>query len=123
MPTTRAGSRTSPTGRPEKELSNPQYFLLTCPRWRSRPHRWPFLCTTGDQDVETRDDRGLEELRGLSRERAQLNQVVQVVGLDDELADVDMPVLARDIGDDHVQPRPIGQDGVHEWAGQVDPPP
>ena len=27
-------------------------FLLTCPRWRSRPHRWPFRCRDGGRSIK-----------------------------------------------------------------------
>jgi hypothetical protein len=26
--------------------------LLTCPRWRSRPHRWPFRCRDGGRSIK-----------------------------------------------------------------------
>ncbi len=45
-----------------------------------------------------------EELRRLPGDRPEPHQVVQVVGLDDELADVDVPVLLGDVRDDDVQP-------------------
>ena len=37
-----------------------------------------------------------------------------------ELADVDRPVRARDVGDHDVQPRPVGQRRVDERRAQVD---
>ena len=58
---------------------------------------------------------------GLGGERAEPDQVVEVVGADDELADVDVPVVARDVRDDDVEARAVGQRGVHERRGQVDP--
>ena len=47
-------------------------------------------------------------------DRPQPHQVVHRVGLDDELADVDVPVLAGDVRDDDVQPAPVGEHGVDE---------
>src|SRR6185312_14861680 len=49
------------------------------------------------------------------------DEVVEVGRPDDELADVDDPVLAGDVRDDDVQPRAVGQHRVDERRGQVDP--
>ena len=43
------------------------------------------------------------------------------VGLDDELADVDLPVGPADVGDDDVQSRSVREDGVDERGAEVDP--
>ena len=67
--------------------------------------------------------RRVEEPRRRPRQRAQPHEVVEVVGLDDELADVDAPVGPGDVGDDHVEPGAVGQGGVDERRRQVHPAP
>ena len=59
-----------------------------------------------DEDVEASDDGGLEESTGLRREHVEADEIVQVVGLDDELADIDVPVLPGDVGNDNVKSTP-----------------
>jgi hypothetical protein len=43
------------------------------------------------------------------------------VCLDDELADVHGPVTSCDVGDHHVEPRPVGKGGIHEGAREIQP--
>ena len=64
---------------------------------------------------------GLEEPGRLRGQGAEPDQVVEVRGPHDELADVDRPVLPGDVRDDHVQPRPVRQHRVDERAREVDP--
>src|SRR3954451_19795010 len=52
--------------------------------------------TAGDEDVETRGGRGLEEAGGLAGQRAQRHQLVEAVRLQHEFADVDRHVPAGD---------------------------
>ena len=59
-----------------------------------------------DEDVEASDDGGLEESTGLRREHVEADEIVQVVGLDDELADIDVPVLPGAVGNDNVKSTP-----------------
>ena len=80
------------------------------------------LRAAGDEDVESARDGRLEERRRLPGHRAQPDQVVEVVGLDDELADVDLPVGPADVGDHDVEPRPVRQRRVDEGAAEVDAP-
>ena len=79
--------------------------------------RLPGLRSAGDEDVEPRGHRGLEEAGRLPGEGAQPDEVVHRVGLDDELAHVDVPVVAGDVGDDDVQPAAVGENGIDEGRG------
>src|SRR3954452_24534483 len=59
--------------------------------------RLPYLGAAGDEDVETRGDRGLQEAGGLASQGAECHQLVEAVRLQHELADVDRHVPAGDI--------------------------
>ena len=50
----------------------------------------------------------------MCRERPEAHQLVEAFRLDDELADVDRPVLAGDVGDHHVDPASVRQRRVDE---------
>src|SRR3954454_20510467 len=56
------------------------------------------LGAAGDEDVETRGHRGLEEAGGLAGQRAQRHQLGEAVRLQHEPADVDRHVPAGDVG-------------------------
>ena len=71
--------------------------------------------------LSPRSDRRLEERRRRAGQRAQADQLVEAGGREDELADVDRPVLAGDVRDDDVQAAAVGQHRVDERRGQVDP--
>ncbi len=59
------------------------------------------LGAANDEHVEPGDDRGLQEARRVRGQRAQYYQLVEVVRLQHELADVDRHVPAVDVrGDD-----------------------
>ena len=73
------------------------------------------LRAAGDEDVEPGRDRRLEEARRLPGERAEPRPGRRVESrLDDELADVDAPVVAGDVRDHDVQPAAVGQHRVDE---------
>lgn len=57
----------------------------------------------------------------MRRQGAELNQVAQMARSDDELADVQRPVLASDIRDDDVQPTAVCEQRVNERRGEVEP--
>lgn len=78
------------------------------------------LRAAGHQDVEAGLDRALEERCRLGGEAAQLDQVAQPRGAQDELADVDRREAAADPLEHHVQAVALGQHRVDERAGQVD---
>src|SRR4051794_9668028 len=78
--------------------------------------RLPGLSTTGDQDVEAYRYGGLKEVCCLPGERSQLDELGETTRSHDELADVHGHVSTRDVRDDDVQPRAVGQCGVHERA-------
>jgi hypothetical protein len=80
------------------------------------------LRASGHEHVEPARHSGLEEGRRLPWHRAETDEVVEVVGLDDELADVDLPVGSADVGDDDVEPRAVRESRVHERAAEVDAP-
>src|SRR3954449_6168960 len=94
--------------------SMPQQTYVEC--------RLACLGTAGDEDVETRGDRGLEEAGGLAGQRAQRHQLVEAVRLQHELADVDRHVPAGDVRNDDVQAGSVGHHRVDERLAHVDPP-
>ncbi|GAA1252088.1 hypothetical protein GCM10009633_25620 [Janibacter melonis] len=55
------------------------------------------------------------------RQRAETDEVVEVVALDNELAHVDEPVLAADVGDRHVEAAAVGQHRVDEGGDRSNP--
>ena len=85
--------------------------------------RLPCLRAAGHEDVEPRRHGSLEEARRLPGEGAQPDEVVHRVGLDHELAHVDVPVVAGDVGDDDVQPDAVREHGIDEGRAEVDPSP
>jgi hypothetical protein len=56
------------------------------------------LGAAGHEDVQAGDNAGLEEARRLRVESAQPDEILQMVSAHDEFADVDVPVVARDVG-------------------------
>lgn len=78
------------------------------------------LRSSRDQNVQPGRDGSLQEARGRSRERAEPDEVLETVRLDDELADIDEPVLSGDVRDDDMEPRAVGQDRVDERGAEVD---
>ena len=62
----------------------------------------------------------MQELGGLAGERAEPHEFAQVAHPGPELADVDRPRRAGDVGDRDVQPRSVGQRGVDERRAEVD---
>ena len=71
--------------------------------------RLPGLGAARDKDVQPRRHGGVEEPCRRPRQRAQADEVVEVVGLDDELADVDAPVGPGDVRDDDVEAGAVGR--------------
>ena len=47
--------------------------------------------------------------------------MLEAAGLDHELPDIDGPMPARHVRDDHVEPGPVGKGSVHERRGHVQP--
>ena len=68
-------------------------------RMQDDQRRRPFLTLR----VVNGDDGRLQEAGGLTGQRPERDQLVERVGRQDELADVDRPVPARDVGDDDVR--------------------
>ncbi len=60
------------------------------------------LRAAGHDHVQPTDDGGFEEACGLSCEGSQANKLIEGVRGENELSDVDGPVLAGDIWDDDV---------------------
>ena len=52
------------------------------------------LSAAGDQDVQAGDHRGLKKTHGGAGEGPEAHQVLEVVGLDHELSNIHIPVLA-----------------------------
>ena len=77
----------------------------------------------GDQDVEPGVHTRIQVPRRLGRQRPSSDQVLEVMGPHDELADVHGPVPSGDVGDHHMQSRPVGKRGIHERRAQVQTPP
>ncbi len=75
------------------------------------------LRPAGHDDVQTSGDSGLQEGRRRRGDRRQVDQLVHTGRGQNELADVDRPVDAGDVGDDDMQTRPVRQHGVHERSG------
>ena len=63
-------------------------------------------------------DRGTVLADGAGRD-----ETVEIAVGRQELADIDRPVAARDVGDDHMEAAPVGQRGIDERLRQVDAPP
>jgi hypothetical protein len=72
------------------------------------------LRASGHDNVQTRDHTRVEELRCLSGQRAELDQVAKPRRLDDELADVDSVEASRDAVEHDMQPMARGQHRVDE---------
>ena len=79
------------------------------------------LGAAGDDDVQPGGDGGFEEGGGGLREGAEGDEFAEAYRGQHEPADVDGPVAAGDVGDDDVQPGAVGQGGVDERLGQVEP--
>ena len=78
------------------------------------------LRSAGHHDVQPGDHGGLEEVGCLRRQHAEPDEVADRARPHDEPPHVDGPVLARDVGDGHVQPAAVGQHRVDERAAQVE---
>ena len=76
----------------------------------------------GDEDVQLALHAGGEELRGLGRERAELDQVVHRVRVARELPDRQRRALERERRDDRVDAAAVGQARVDHRRGLVDAP-
>src|SRR3954471_24747707 len=94
----------TPAAEPACRPSLPATGVIAVVTTQSMPQQTDVECrlaclgAAGDEDVETRRDRGLEEAGGLAGQRAQRHQLVEAVRLQHELADVDRHVPAGDVG-------------------------
>ena len=53
------------------------------------------LSAAGNKDVQAGDHRGVKETYGGAGQGPETHQILEVVGLDHELANIDVPVLPR----------------------------
>src|SRR3954452_3344666 len=93
----------TPAAEPTRRPSLPATGVIAVVTTQSMPQQIDVGCrlaclgAAGDEDVETRGGRGLEEAGSLAGQRAQRHQLVEAVRLQHELADVDRHVPAGDI--------------------------
>ena len=74
----------------------------------------------GDDDVEASADAGVEEVGGLLRDRAEVDEVVHRQRVGGELADRQRRAVDRERRDDGVDTAAVGKAGVDHRAGLVD---
>ena len=93
-----------------------------CRQQRPEQRRLAALGGAGDEDVLPRQHAGPQEFGGGRGERADVDEVLQLLDALGEFADVHRPVLLGHVGDDHVKPRTVRQRRIHERARDVDAP-
>ena len=81
---------------------------------RAEHRRLTRLRSARDEDVAAGEHGRAQKYRALGGDRAELDQPAERADALRELAHVDCPVAARDVGDDHVQAGAVGQRCVDE---------
>ena len=87
---------------------------------RAQQRRLARVRRARDQHRPPGDHRVAQQGGGFRGDRAGGDQPAEVTVRRQELADVDRPVPARDVGDHHVKPAAVGKRGVDERLTQVD---
>ncbi len=87
---------------------------------RVEQRRLAALGRARDEDVLAAEHAHPQELGRLMGDGPEVDELLQVADALGELADVDSPVLLRDVGDDDVQSRAVREARVDKRAAQID---